>query len=55
MRGSETFPSQSAKNHSAMGLQNLQCNICGIPKGQSAILHSMHIYFDVVGCGQQCL
>lgn len=55
MRGSGTFPSQSAKNHSAMGLQNLQCKICGIHKGQSAILHSMHIYFDVVGCGQQCL
>lgn len=55
MRGSGTLPSQSAKKYTAAGLQNQQSSIYGIHKGQSAILHSMHICFDVVVCGQQCM
>lgn len=53
MRGSGALPSQSEKKYTATGLQNQQSSICGIHKGQSAILHSRHIYFDVVVCGQQ--
>lgn len=41
------------KKYTATGLENQPSSVCGIHKGQSAILHSMHIYFDVVVCGQQ--
>lgn len=50
-----TSPSQFPIKYTAAGLQNQQSSICGIHKGQSAILHSMHIYFDVAVCGQQCM
>lgn len=53
MRGSKNTSLTICKKIYSQGLENQPSNICGIHKGQSAILHSMHIYFDVVVCGQQ--
>lgn len=41
------------KKSTVTGLENEPSSICGIYKQQRDILHSMHIYFDVVLCGQQ--